>query len=102
MTVEASERLTSEGGSQLTLHKIGMRLYMKPDLDGSNYPNESSEAIQPNHKKIDCQQSICNLSLAQWGIKRVQRQKCTYRVGEIHRNVNMATLPHLKSTMRNT
>ena len=50
-TVEASERLTSGGGSQLTLHTIGMRLYMKPDLDGSNYPNESSEAIQPNQQK---------------------------------------------------
>ena len=50
-TVEASERLTSGGGSQLTLHTIGMRLYMKPDLDSSNYPNKPSEAIQPNQQE---------------------------------------------------
>ena len=65
---------------------------MKPDLDGSNYTNESVEATLSNQQRIANSQYA--ISLAQWGIKRVQCQKCTYRIGEIHCNVNMATLPH--------
>ena len=34
-TVGATERLTTEGGSQLTLRTIRMRLYKKQDLDVS-------------------------------------------------------------------
>ena len=93
-TVGAAEKPTSGGRSQLTFCTIGMRLYKKQDLDGSNYPNESSEAIQPNQQEDRLPTvNMQSLSLAQWTIKHVQ-QKCTCRVGEIQRNVDTATLPY--------
>ena len=94
ITVEASERLTSGGGSQLTLHTIRMRLYMKPDPMALTIQTSHPRPYNRISKKIDCQKLICNLSNAQRKIKRVQRQKCTYRVGEIQRNVSTATLPY--------
>ena len=49
-TVGATERLTTGGGSQLTLRTIGMRLYKKQDLNVSKYLIESSESVQPNQQ----------------------------------------------------